>query len=363
MGFYYNKGMNLIEYVSQKRQYPINAENEVDALVLTQAVYFSFEHLVSQMELAPLYVRDLNIDLVSNPNDNPLLENHIRLLNAMKESPLFQMIKILDFDTRFSIDKELQFAAMTFLINDKTMFIAFRGTDFSTIGWKEDFNMTFSKHIPAQNLAVEYINKVMSLFDYPTVIGGHSKGGNLAVFGASFCDKDYKLRINKVFNFDGPGFRSEIVNDEQYLQTLHKVIKYIPKSSVVGLFLDSKEITKVIESTNFSFLQHDSFTWKIENNQFVYSEHPTNLSKHFSKTVKDWLEEIDEDKRKYLIDSVFSGLSALEITSFENPNQFNFSTITNAINEYNNSDPEFKEFFKEIFWSFVKGMFDLRRNH
>ncbi|HHX53039.1 MAG TPA: DUF2974 domain-containing protein [Erysipelothrix sp.] len=353
--------MNTIEYVKQEREHPIDCHNEVDALVLSQSVYFTFEHLVSQLELAPIYLSDLNIELVSNPTNNPIVENHLILLRAMKHSPHFRNLKVLDFESHFSVEEELQFAAITYLINEQNLFIVFRGTDFSTIGWKEDFNMTFSKDVPAQVLAVEYINRVMSLFDYPTYIGGHSKGGNLSVYGSSFCDKDYQLRIVKVYNFDGPGFRSNVIESEEYLTILHKVVKYIPRSSVVGLFLSSQEITKVVESTNFSILQHDAFSWKIEGNSFVYKEQPTNLSKHFSKTIKDWLEEIDDDKRKYLIDAVFSGLSALDITSFDDPSQFNFSTISNALSEYNNAEPEFKEFLREILWSFVKGMFDLRR--
>lgn len=354
--------MNIIEYVQQEREQPINLKNEVDALVLVQSSYFSFEHLVSQLENGPIYVSDLNIELVSNPTNNPLIQSHLELLMAMRESPIFKQVKILDFDSRLSTDKELQFAAITFLVNNKELFIAFRGTDFSTIGWKEDFNMTYSKYIPAQRLAVDYLNKVMSQYEYPTYIGGHSKGGNLAVYGTAYCDKDYQMRIQKVYNFDGPGFRSEIVEDESYLEILHKVVKFIPRSTLVGLFLDSKEITKVVESTNFSFFQHDAFTWKIVDNHFVYKEQPTSLTLHFSKTINDWLEEIDNEKRKYLIEAVFDGLNSMDITSFEDMSQFNFSTLGSALEKYNNADPEFKGFLREIIWSFIKGMLDVRRN-
>ena len=43
---------------------------------------------------------------------------------------------------------ETQFSAITFILDDGTLFLAFRGTDETIVGWKEDFNMAFLNPVP-----------------------------------------------------------------------------------------------------------------------------------------------------------------------------------------------------------------------
>ena len=42
---------------------------------------------------------------------------------------------------------------MTFILPDGSSYVAFRGTDSTIVGWKEDFNMTFLNPVPAQEEA------------------------------------------------------------------------------------------------------------------------------------------------------------------------------------------------------------------
>ena len=95
----------------------------------------------------------------------------------------FAGTKMFAFEDRS--DAQTQFAAVSFLLPDKSVFVAFRGTDTSLVGWKEDFNMSYLEAVPAQVRAAEYTAEIARVCRWHKLrIGGHSKGGNLSVYAA-----------------------------------------------------------------------------------------------------------------------------------------------------------------------------------
>ena len=80
-------------------------------------------------------------------------------------------------------DENTQFAALTYRLPDGTLYLAFRGTDDSLAGWKECFALSYTT-VPAQKLAQEYLIQVARRYPGKLRVGGHSKGGNLAVWAA-----------------------------------------------------------------------------------------------------------------------------------------------------------------------------------
>lgn len=130
---------------------------------------------------------------------------------------------------------EKQFSAITILLEDETAFLAFRGTDSSLVGWKEDFNMSFMDAVPAQREAEAYLGMIAVCFDRELRLGGHSKGGNLAVYAAAMCPYEVQSRILAVYNHDGPGFQANMLRREGYQRVLSRVHTFLPQSSVVGM--------------------------------------------------------------------------------------------------------------------------------
>lgn len=63
---------------------------------------------------------------------------------------------------------------MTFHLPNQIDYIAFRGTDASFVGWKEDFNLCFQENIPSQISALNYVNNYKT--NHKLILGGHSKG-------------------------------------------------------------------------------------------------------------------------------------------------------------------------------------------
>ena len=158
-------------------------------------------------------------------------------------------MKLTNYINKVDPIQEKQFSAITIIMQDKTIYVAYRGTDNTIVGWKEDFNMSFSKLVPAQTDAVNYLESVAKKYKNRIRVGGHSKGGNLAVYAAAFCNKHVKDKIINVYNNDGPGFCDEVVNSEQYKEIIDRVHTYIPQTSIIGRLLNHEEETIILKST------------------------------------------------------------------------------------------------------------------
>ncbi len=203
-------------------------------------------------------------------------------------------------------EQETQFAAMTFLLDDGNAFLAFRGTDQTLVGWKEDFNMTFQQTIPAQRLALQYTRDVALELDGMLYLGGHSKGGNLAVFAAARSSPMIQARIEAVYNNDGPGFTKYLMGDPGYLAMVPKIRTYIPQSSIIGMLLEHEEPYIVIRSKTVSLLQHDLYSWEVSGPGFIPMEEITEDSQFLDATLKTWFADMSNAERNQLVDVLFA---------------------------------------------------------
>lgn len=178
-------------------------------------------------------------------------------------SKRFKDVQIVSQNTVFLHNPHCQYSVTVFLF-DKSIFIAFRGTDETVTGWLEDFDIIHSKKLHSHELSIQAVNEIGKQFqDYTLYVGGHSKGGHLATYAASFCDEEVKRRIRKVYNFDGPGFLPEIRYSPEYKETLAKTEKYVPTSSFIGMILTGSDKVMPVASHGFWFKKHDQFSWYV----------------------------------------------------------------------------------------------------
>ena len=178
-----------------------------------------------------------------------LQKEDIDLFPAMAKSNRFSQMKITGYINKIDQEEEKQFSAITIFIPDGTMYISFRGTDNTLIGWKEDFNMSFQEKVPSQLDAIKYVKQIANQYENPIRIGGHSKGGNIAVYAASFSPKEIQNRIKNVYNNDGPGFHENIIIKPSYQKMLSKVHTFVPQTSIIGRLLYHEENYTVVQST------------------------------------------------------------------------------------------------------------------
>ena len=205
---------------------------------------------------------------------------------------------------------EKQFSALTILLEGELPYVAFRGTDGTLVGWKEDFNMSFLTVVPAQKEAVQYLCAASDFLRGRLRVGGHSKGGNLAVYASAFCGEEIQSRIESVYNHDGPGFLSEVVTREGFQRILGRVHTFVPQSSVVGMLLQHEEGCAIVHSTNTWLLQHDLYSWETACNGLVFTEARTRSSRFIDSTLKAWLTQMNPEDRGKLVDGVYTALSA-----------------------------------------------------
>ena len=64
----------------------------------------------------------------------------------------------------------------------------------------------------------------------PLYLGGHSKGGNLAMY-AAIREQTIQPAITRVYNFDGPGFRPSFYERYDCTAILDRIHTYVPKDS------------------------------------------------------------------------------------------------------------------------------------
>lgn len=297
----------IIEYVDRRRDIPFEESNfnEVDSLVLSQLAYLNFN-----------IINTYNIQVLSQITDGKMMEDmvkntwnpseNLKLLNKVCHSLRFGSIQIVNRVNILSEEQQQQFSAVTFKLSKSLYYISFRGTDATIIGWKEDFNMSYQEIIPSQISATQYVEKMIELYPGKYILGGHSKGGNLATFAGAFSNLDVQNYILAMYNHDGPGFHKSIVESSEYQKVVNKIFKTVPESSIVGILLEESQNFKVIKSDAIGFFQHDPFTWIVEDAEFVTKYSTSSISRFAQNTILTWIKTADNSTKKVCLDSMYS---------------------------------------------------------
>jgi hypothetical protein len=279
-------------------------------------------------------------------------ENLSELLEEVRKSPRFSDVKLCAYVNHSDLKIEKQFSAITFIPERGTApYIAFRGTDDSIVGWKEDFNMIFSNAVPAQLEAVDYLEKAVRLFRGKLNAGGHSKGGNLAVYASASCSKRVRKRIQNVYNNDGPGINRPVAAKSGYAEIAPKITTIIPQTSIVGLLFEHKDNYNVVESTEKGILQHNPFSWNVTRSDFYYLDSVSTESRYINKALMDWLDRMDNTRRRQFINALFDILEETGTTTIGDLTADWLKNAASIIKTLSRYDKETKEMLISTFAS------------
>ena len=247
---------------------------------------------------------------------------------------------------------EIDGPAITFTLNTlgREKVVAFRGTDNSLIGWKEDFELAYLEQTPAQESALRYLEQAIKLFSSPFTVCGHSKGGNLAVYAGSHVNSLRQSRIAKILNFDGPGFDFSLVDQTNFNHCVKKVVNYIPEESMVGMLLDPVGKQNVIRSDSHFLEQHNALNWEVERTKFVQGK-LSSTAKLLEQTLKTWLTEISVSEREAFLEALFEILGASEGAVIKFDPQENLKQIRNILVKYTKLEPKTKTLLTQVFES------------
>ena len=286
--------------------------NEVDALIFSVLAYVRFADDVQKHPAVPVPLREAAKSFLALPDqkDRVRVKDDIQLLKAAAETQRFGGALVCHYRDILIPEEDTQFAAVTFLLDDGSAFLAFRGTDYSIAGWKEDFNMSFRYTVPAQQLALDYLREIAAQFLLPFWLGGHSKGGNLAMFAAIHSGEQLRRRILGVFNNDGPGFREHVTQNPAYQEMIPLLHTFVPQSSVVGLLLEHEEPFTIVKSRQLGILQHEIHSWELDGPRFVREDDLTADSRFLNLTIRNWLDGMDVLERNEAVEAIFELLEA-----------------------------------------------------
>ncbi len=345
---------NIIDYIKEYADLTFSEKefNKVDALILSQFSYLKLDGFVpgvgdmgEPVSIGTISKRENVADLFS---DERYAKNNKDMFDAMAASKRFRDIRLSGFADLVSSRWEMQFSAVIAYLDEQRSHVVFRGTDESIIGWKEDFNMSFTTPIPSQEKAVDYLCYAAQHIRGDFSIGGHSKGGNLAVYSAMKCSPYVRPRITVIYSQDGPGFTKETLEAADFDEIKDRIEKYVPRSSIVGMLLTTQEDYKVIEARSVGILQHDPFNWAVDGDDFIYRDDVATRYAISDASVNEWAKRADPEEMRVFSDKVFGVFEAAGVTDL-NDFKGNLTTLlSNAKSVMDELDEEDKKRIKAV---------------
>ena len=314
---------NILDYLDWRGDLTLSERpfNEVDNLILAEICYLDFSGFApASFAVQTVTLQDAaNAYFAAHPTTDMgvLVPDQIPVLvERAAKTARFGDIRLLGYVNCIDEETQTQFSAMTMLLPDGSAYVAFRGTDDTIVGWKEDFNMAFTPEIPAQKYACAYLQQAAKALPFrPLLVGGHSKGGNLAVYAAVFCGQPVQKQLTAVYNNDGPGFYTSLLPLPAHRAVSDRITTILPESSVVGMLLAHEERYQVVRSTQIGLMQHDGFSWLVKGERF---EHLTELAEGgriMDQTLKSFLQALTGPQRVQFVDTLFAILTCTDAST------------------------------------------------
>lgn len=301
---------DIFDYLQWRADVPFSVAsfNDADNLILSELAYADFSGIVSR---DPVPLPTVCEDFFASHSREELSSSTSftarapLLMDLMITGSRFGNMRICHHVSELDAEKTAQMSATTFLLDDGKAYVAFRGTDSTLIGWREDFDIGCLTETSGQQNAVDYLEQVAADLDIPLRVGGHSKGGNFAVYAASFCSSQTQARIETVYSNDAPGFRNEVIELPGFQRILPRIIRIVPDTSIIGMLLSHRSAYKVVKSSAFGILQHDAFSWDVNRDGFVEAE-LSNTGRFFDQVLDSWIDGMDDQTRTSVTDTIFS---------------------------------------------------------
>ena len=306
---------NIITYVKENlKTFEEEPFNEVDNLVLSTLSYAYMPKLDEVKGFEGLSLTELfKAEYFQEMFDGSVMPDELKdLFMNMCASPRFRNLAVRNYVDVLHEESEIQFAAMTFELGDEKIYIAFRGTDVTFTGWKEDVNLGRKEPVASQLAAAGYLTKIANAYDGEILVGGHSKGGNLAVYAAANSHESVFNKLTKVYSNDGPGFTEENLATENFKRVSEKLTKIVPAFSLIGLIFKNTVEPKVIKSSAVAVAQHNPFSWEVEEGSFIPSEDIAVSAKMINEGLDIAAENMTDEEREEFTNALFKVLDGGE---------------------------------------------------
>ncbi len=339
--------MNIIDYVRWRGDISFHKApfNDVDNAILSVFSYVHWENVLNynnEMTLEQAWKKYEEIEDESTMNQNLQL-----LMDEASASERFRKIKLMYYVREVDIAKEMIFSALTLYLPDRTYYVSFEGTEKSLIGWKEDFNMTYMFPIPSQTMAKDYLAALKFKPLTRLRLGGHSKGGNLAIYAA--VNYPEPNRIINVYNNDGPGFSKEFLESDAYRVIKPKIISLIPHSSVIGQLMNNDIDEKIILcNTSAIAWQHVLYSWEVDVTRFLEVDKTSNESKFFQEALNRWNSDMTTEQKMLFMNTFYETITSLGITEANQIFKYKLTLFKALMNRMKNYDEKSRKIVIDV---------------
>jgi len=311
---------NIFDYLAWRGDLEFNRFplNNVDNIIFSQLAFFPFDGIVPGLNEEKRITIGKVADYINKwmPNfmygrDNSFTyKDDLLLIKTLGISKRYKNCELCYYVNHIDSCRELQFSAISIITGKNSSFIAFRGTDSTIVGWKENFNMCYIEAVPAQLEATDYLENIAKKVNGSLILGGHSKGGNLAVYAAAHCNSKTRKRIKIIYSNDGPGFHEKVVTSKSFKTIRNKIHTFVPQSSVIGMLLEQVNGYHVIKSSQNGFSQHMLYSWEVMADDMIRIGEVTQKSRFVDKTVREWIGKLDTAHREQFFDGLYTILKA-----------------------------------------------------
>lgn len=343
--------MTVIEYIYKYKDKTFEdiKFNEVDNVILSAISYIDFDDIVCNRSYSKITIKNASnkyFEKYNKKKNNMIAFKHaVEILKAIAETKRYGNLYLYNY--QYIGDQKKQFSAMTIELSKDLIYISYEGTDHLVSGWKEDFKMSYTFPVPAQRFAIKYLDRYI-VSHKNIILGGHSKGGNLALVAGMYANIFVKKRILTIFCNDGPGLRKAQFESLKYKEIEKKLITIIPNYSLVGLLLRHHSNYKVILTNKKGILAHDFYTWLVDEEEFITAELST-FSKIIEKGMLDWVNKYNDFERKKFTESLFSVFERAKISSLVEIMD-NKKLILKLIYETRGIDKATKKMLRDFIW-------------
>ena len=352
---------NIMDYISWRGDltFAQSPFNEVDNLILACFSYVNLDRI-------PAVTRQKGIELKKLVKEFKKLhtikeleadKSFIRLapfmMFEMAESVRFGNCVIRNYVNEIVTEAEQQFSAVEIVLDDGTSYISFRGTDDTIIGWKEDFNLSTGV-VPAQERAVEYMQRISDKASGMLRVGGHSKGGNLAIYGSVMC-KSVHDKILEIYSNDGPGFSKEFQESPETAEMMPKIIRIIPEYSIIGTLLEHEKQPIIVASTSRGLLQHDGFSWEVQGPGLVRRDSLNKMALRFIEILHKWIDGMDMEQKRLLIEDLFATLQASGYENLSEVQSGGLKSLAAMVKRLDKFAPESRGMMQELLTAICGG--------
>ena len=338
---------NMVDYLDWRGDLSFAAApwNEIDALLVANLSYLSFH---GGRDPKGWTLEELaRIDSVQ-PIPSNSFQGRKDTFDRMASGERFHESRLHHAIALTDPELEMQFSAVCLDLPDGTTCVAFRGTDNTIIGWREDFNMAYTSRVPAQEAAALYLTRAAALSENPLRLVGHSKGGNLAVYAAAFAPEKVQKRIEGIWSFDGPGMNRENSQSDGYLRIRDRIHSFVPQTSIIGQLMDFYEPYTVVLSTASGIVQHDPMTWQVRGPHFETVKSLDKSAVVIRDTLHEWLQNSTPEQRAAFVDALFGMVETTKATRMSDLTGEKMKTLLTMVGNRKEVDPEARRVFNRL---------------